>query len=137
MLRRSACCVAIAGRAVVQVTDAQVLAAERHHGRRAEAETLGTDDRRLDDIESRLESAVGLQAHAMTQIVEPQRLMRLRETQFPRRAGVLDRRQRARAGATVIAGNRDEIRVRLRDTRGHGADAGLRDELHGYQRRAD
>lgn len=51
-----------AGGAVVEVTDAQVLAAERHHRGSAEAETLGPEHGRLDHVQAGLEAAVGLQA---------------------------------------------------------------------------
>ncbi len=123
-----------AGRAIVQVADAQVLAAERHHGRGAEAEALRADDRRLDDVEPGLQAAVGLQPHAVPQIVGAQRLMGLGEAELPGRARVLDRGQRARAGTAVVARDGDEVRVCLRDARGHGADAGLGDELHRHER---
>ncbi len=43
-------------------------------------------------------------------------------------------RQRARARAAVVAGDRDEIRVRLRDAGRHRADARLGDELHRHER---
>ncbi len=76
--------------AVVQVADAQVLAAQGDHRCRPEAEAFGSDQRSLDDIEAGLQPAVGLQAHAMPQIVRAQRLMRLRQPQFPGGAGVLD-----------------------------------------------
>ncbi len=79
-----------AGGAVVKMADAQILAAQGNHGRRAEAETLGADQRRLDHVQSGFQSAVGLQAHAMPQLVGTQRLMRFGEPQFPRRARVLD-----------------------------------------------
>ena len=123
-----------AGRAVVEVADAQVLAAQRDHRRGAEAEALGADDRRLDDVEAGLQAAVGLQPHAMPQLVDAQRLVRLGEAELPRRAGVLDRRQRARAGAAVVAADRDQVGVGLGDAGGDRADAGLGDELDRHQR---
>ncbi len=92
-----------AGGAVVQMADAQVLAPQRHHGRSAETEALRADDRRLHHIEPGLEPTVGLQAHAVAQIVAAQGLVGLRQSEFPRRAGVLDGRQRARARAAVVA----------------------------------
>ncbi len=52
-----------AGGAVVEMTDAQVLAAQGDHRRGAEAEALGAHDARLDDIESGLETAVSLHPH--------------------------------------------------------------------------
>ena len=52
-----------AGGAVVEMADAQVLAAQRDHRRGAEAEALRADDRGLDHVEAGLQAAVGLQAH--------------------------------------------------------------------------
>ena len=124
-----------AGRAVVEVADAQVLAPERHHRRGAEPEALRPDDRRLHHVESGLEPAVGLQSHAVAQVVAAQRLVRLRQPELPGRARVLDRGQGARAGAAVVAGDGDEVGVRLGDAGGHRADAGLGHQLHRHQRR--
>jgi hypothetical protein len=123
-----------AGGAVVEVADAQVLAAQGHHRRRAETEALGADDGRLDHVESGLQAAVGLQAHPVAQLVGAQRLVRLRQTQLPGRAGVLDRGQRARARAAVVAADGDEIGVGLGDARRHRTDAGLGHQLHRHQR---
>ena len=117
------------GRAVIEMADAQVLATERHHRRRAEAERFRADDRGFHDVEAGLETAVRLQANAMTQVVHAQGLMRFREPQLPRRARVLDRRQRARAGAAVVAGDRDQVGVGLGDSGRDRADAGLGDQL--------
>ena len=123
-----------AGGAVVQVADAQVLAPERHHRRSAEAEALGPDDCRLDDIQTGLQAAVGLQAHPVPQFVGAQGLVGLGQSQLPGRAGVLDRRERARARAAIVAADGDEIRVGLRNARRHRAHAGLGDQLDGHQR---
>ena len=59
-----------AGCTVVQVTDAQVLAAERHHGPRAETERFGAENCRLDDVEAGLESAIGLQPDPVAHLVD-------------------------------------------------------------------
>ena len=61
---------------------------------------------------------------------EHERLLRLGETQLPRRAGVLDRRLGRRAGAAVVAGDRHVIGLGLRHARGDGADADFGHELH-------
>ena len=123
-----------AGRAIVEVTDAQVLAAERDHRRRAEAEALGPDDGRLDHVEAGLQAAVGLQPHAMPKFVGTQCLVRFGEPELPRRAGVLDRGQGARPGAAVVARDRDQIGVGLGDAGRHGSDARLGHQLHRDQR---
>ena len=69
----------------------------------------------------------------MAHIVAAQGLVGLGKAQLPRGAGVLDGGQRACAGATVIAGNRDEIRVGLGHARRDSTDSRLRHELHRYQ----
>src|SRR5207248_4774344 len=56
-------------------------------------------------------------------------LLRLREAELPRQPRVLDRAERARAGAAVRSGDVDDVRERLDDAGGDEADAGLRDEL--------
>ena len=87
-----------AGGAVVQVADAQVLAAERHHGRGAEAEALRTEHGRLDHVQPGLEAAVGLQADLVAQVVGLQGLVHLGQPQLPGRTGVADGRDRAVVG---------------------------------------
>ena len=80
-----------AGRAVVQMADAQILAAQGHHGRGAETETLGTQHRRLDHIQPGLHAAVGLHADTAAQTVAAQGLLHLGKTELPGRSGVADR----------------------------------------------
>ena len=74
-------------------------------------------------------SAVGLQHDAAAQIVQHQRLVRFGHAELPRQAGVLDARQRRRAGAAGIAGDQDVVRVRLRHAGGDRADADFGHEL--------
>ena len=100
-----------AGRAIIQVADTQVLAAERDHRRGTEAEALGAQDRRLDDVEARLQSAIGLQAHLVPQIIGPQHLLRLGQAELPRTARVLHGALRTRARAAVVAGDRDQVGI--------------------------
>ena len=70
----------------------------------------------------------------VAQVVGEQRLVRFGQAQFPRRAGVADRRQRAGAGAAVVAGDGDQVGVGLDHARRDRADAGVRDQLHRHQR---
>ena len=56
--------------------------------------------------------------------------MRFGKTKLPRDARVLDRGLRRSAGATIVTGDEDDIRVGLGDAGGDGADADFRDELH-------
>ena len=123
-----------AGGAVVEMADAQVLAAQRDHRRGAEAEALRAEQRCLDHVQAALQAAVGLHDHALAQAVGEQCLPRFRQPQLPRRTGVADRRQRARAGAAVVARDGDQVRAGLDHAGGDRADAGVRDQLHRHQR---
>ena len=122
------------GGAIVQVTDAQVLTAERYHGRRAETETLGAEDGGLDDVKTGFQATVGLQPYPSTQVIRAQHLVGLGQPEFPRRAGVLDRGERARPGAAVVTGDGDEIGIGLGDAGGDGADPRPRHQLDRDQR---
>ena len=114
----------------VEVALAHHDAAARDERRGREAELLGAEERRERDVAARLELAVDLEGDARAQVVEEQDLLRLGEAELPRRAGVLDRRDGARARAAVVAGDEDDVGVRLRDARGDGAHARLAHELH-------
>jgi hypothetical protein len=92
-----------AGRAVIQVTDTQVFAAQCNEWRRTEAETFGAEHCRLDHVDTGLESAVGLQAHLVAKSIATQYLVSFRQAEFPWAARILDRGQRTRARATVVA----------------------------------
>ena len=97
--------------------------------RGGEAELLGAEQRGDDDVAAGLELAVGLHDDPVAQPVEQQRLLGLGEAELPRRAGVLERGQRRRAGAAVVAGDEHDVGVRLAHARRDGADADLGDEL--------
>src|SRR5690606_8189136 len=60
---------------------------------------------------------------------EQQRLLRLGKADLPWAARVGERSQRRGAGAAFVAGDRDMVGARLRDTRSHGADTDLGDQL--------
>ena len=94
-----------------------------------EAELLGAEQRADDDVAAGLHLAVDLHDDAVAHAVEHERLLGLGEAELPRRAGVLERVQRARAGAAVVAGDEDDVGQRLGDARGDRADARLADEL--------
>ena len=116
-------------RAGVEVALAHHDAALGDQRRGREAELVGAEQRADDDVAPGLHLAVGLHADAAAQAVQHQRLLRLGEAELPRRAGVLDRAPRRRAGAAVVAGDHDVVGLRLRDTGGDRADADFRDEL--------
>ncbi len=112
-----------AHRAGVQVADAHQDAAQRHERRGGEAELVGAEQRRDHDVAPGLESAVGLHADAAAQVVQHQRLLGLGEADLPGHAGVLDRGERRRAGAAVVAADQHAVRAALRDARRDRADA--------------
>ena len=63
-------------------------------------------------------------------LVAHEDLVDLGEAELPRHAHVLDRGQRAGAGAAGVAADLDVVGPRLGDAGGDGADAHRRDELH-------
>ncbi len=132
--RSTGSCVAMPDRARVEVALAHHDAAARDERRRREAELVGAEQRGERDVAPRLELPVDLQPHAVAQAVEDEHLLRLGEAELPGRAGVLDRRQRRGAGAAVVPGDVDCVRVRLGDARGDGAHARLAHELHAHAR---
>ena len=104
-------------------------AARDHERCRREAELLGAEQGADDDVAPGLELAVDLHDDAVAHAVEHERLLRLGETQLPRGAGVLERVQRARARAAVVARHQDDVGQRLRGAGGDRADARLAHEL--------
>ncbi|SVK54175.1 Uncharacterised protein [Acinetobacter baumannii] len=119
-----------AGRAVVEVADAQVFAAQRHHRPGAEAEAFRAQDRRFDDVHAGFQAAVHLQADLVAQTVGHQRLLGFHQAQFPWAAGIFHRGQRAGAGAAVVTGDGDQIGIGFRHAGGDGADARLGHQFH-------
>ncbi len=119
-----------ADRARVEVTLAHHDAAGGHERRGREPELVGAEQRADHDVAPGLHLTVDLHGDAAAQAVEHQRLLRLRKTELPRRACVLDRRFRRCAGPAVVPGDRHVVGLRLRDSRGDGAYADLGDELH-------
>ena len=70
----------------------------------------------------------------MAQVVAAQGFLDFRQAQFPRRTGVVDGRYGRCTGAAVVTRHGDQVGIGLYDARGDGADAGMRDQLHRYQR---
>ena len=121
-----------AHRAGVAVALAHHDAAHRHQRQRADAIFLRAQDRRDHDVAPGLEAAVGAQLHPVAQAVQRQHLIGFGQAHFPRETGELDAGVRGRAGAADIAGNEDDVGMRLRHARRHSADARLADELHAH-----
>ena len=90
----------------------------------------------IDDVTAGLHGAVDLNRDPVPQTVEHQRLLRLGQADLPRHAGVLERGQRRRAGAAVVAGDEHDVGVGLRDAGGDRPHAGLGDQLDVHARRA-
>ena len=111
------------------MTDPHHHAAGDHQRSGGEAELLGAEQRGDDDVARGLQPAVDLHLDLLAQLVEPQRLLGLGQAEFPRLPGVLERGQRRRAGAAVVAGDDHLVGVRLGDAGGDRADAGHRHQL--------
>ena len=118
-----------ADRARVEVADAHHHAARHHERRRGEAELLRTEQGGDHDVAAGLELTVRLDDDAVAEAVEDQRLLRLGEAELPRTARVLERRQRRRPGAAVVARDQHHVGLRLRHAGRHRADPHLRDQL--------
>ena len=123
-----------AGRASIEVANTQVLAAQRDHRCRTEAEAFRAEHGSFDDVQAGLEPAVGLQPHLVTHAIHAQHLVCFRQSQLPGAAGVFHRTERAGAGAPVVPRDRNQVRVCLHHAGRDGAHAGFGHELHGYER---
>ena len=100
-----------AGRTVVEMANAEIFTAQRHHRTGAEAEAFCAENRRFNNIASGFQTAVDLQANLMTQTVGHQRLLGFHQAQLPRTAGILYRAERAGAGAAVVAGDGNQVGI--------------------------
>ncbi len=108
-------------------------AAERHQRGSAEAESLGPQQSADHHVAAGSHLAVDLNDDPIAQAVEHQRLLRLGQTELPRRSGMFDRAKRAGAGSAVVAADEHLVGVALGHARRHGADADFGDQLHGDQ----
>jgi hypothetical protein len=97
---------------------------------RREPELLGAEQRRDHDIAACLQLTIGLYHDAIAETIEQQRLLRLGESELPRRARVLQRRQRTGARPTVVTTDQHHVGLRLADPSGDGADTDLGNQLH-------
>ena len=97
--------------------------------RGGEAVLLGAQQRSDDDVPAGLHRTVDLDGDPVAQSVQQQGLLRLGQPELPRQPGVLERGQRRRAGAAVVAGDQHDVGVRLRHAGRHRPDAGLGDQL--------
>ena len=109
------------GRTRVEVALARHVAADRDERRGPERELLGAEERGDEQVAAGLEAAVGAQRDPVAQVVAEQDLVDLGQAELPRRADVLDRRQRRRAGPAGVAGQVDVRGAGLGDAGGDRA----------------
>ena len=119
-----------AHRAGAQVALPHQQAPQGDQRRGAEAEPLGAQQGGDHHVAAGLQMAVHLDADAVPQAVEHQRLLGLGQADLPGRAGVLDRRPGAGAGAAVVAADEHLVGVALGHAGGDRAHAHLGDQLH-------
>ena len=99
------------------------------------ANSSAPDERGDQQVTTGLQPAVGAQRDAVAQVVPQQDLVDLGQAELPRRADVLDRRQRRRAGPAGVPRQVDVRRTGLGDARRDRPDAAAGDELHADPRR--
>ena len=121
----------------VAVAGPQHDAALGDHGRGAERVLVRSEQGRHHDLAPGLEAAVDPEPHPAAQVVGHQGLLRVGQAQLPRHAGVLDRRQRAGAGASVRSAEVDHVGQRLDDAGRDGADPAGGHQLHRHLGRVD
>ena len=105
------------------------VAADRDERGGPEREFLGAEERRDEQVAPGLQPAVGPEHDPVAQVVAQQDLVDLGKTELPRRADVLDRRERRGAGPTGVARQVDVRGAGLGDARGDRPDPPARDEL--------
>ena len=118
-----------ADRAGVEVADPHHDAAGGDQGGGGETHVLGAEQAGHDDVAARLHLAVDLDGDAGAQPVADQRLLRLGQAQLPGDAGRLDRAERRRPGAALVAGDDDMVGAGLGHPGGDGAHTDLGHEL--------
>ncbi len=97
--------------------------------RGGEAELVGAQQRADGHVAAGAQAAVDLHGDAAAQAVQHQGLLGFGQADFPRRAGMGQRGQRASAGAALEAGDGHMVGARLGHAGGDGADAHLGDQL--------
>ena len=113
-------------RAGIQMTDAHHHAAHDDERRRAKAELLGPQQRADHNVAPGLHLTINLNDDPVAEVIQDQRLLGLREAELPWHAGVLDRGQRAGAGAAVVTADQHHVRLGLRHPGCDGAHTDFR-----------
>ena len=119
-----------AHRTGVEIANAHHNAAQGYQRCRRKAKLLSAKQRRNNNIASCHQLAVSFQRHAVTQIIQKQRLMRFHQAQLPRQTGVVDGGTRRSTCAAVIAADKHHVSTRLNNACSNRAYAHLADQLH-------
>ena len=119
-----------AHRAGIEMADPHHDAAAHDERCSREAEFLRPEEGGDDDVTARLELAVSLNDNPVAQAVDHEGLLGLGQAELPWGASMLERGQRRGASTAVVAGDEDDIGVRLCDARRDGADPNLGHQLH-------
>ena len=101
------------------------------HNERCGGKTIlfSTKQRTHDDIATGLHLAIYLNNNSITHAVEHECLLSLCQADLPGSTGVLERIQRARPCAAIVAGDKNDVGFCLRDTSSNCANAFLTHEL--------
>ena len=116
-------------RAGVQVALAHHQAALDDQGGGGKAEFVCAEKCRNNDIATGTQTAIGLYRDASSKIIQGQRLLGFGQSDLPWEPGVLDRRDWAGPGSTIISGNGHVIRVSFGYPCGHRADTNFRHQF--------
>ena len=118
-----------ARRTGVEMTLARHVAAQRHQHRGAKGKFIRAQQRRDQHIATGAQATIAAQAHASPQTVLHQHLLRFRQTDLPRVAGILDAGKRRSAGSPGVTRDHDVIRIGLGDASGDRAYPTLGNQL--------
>ena len=112
------------------LTDTHHQAADGHERSGGKAVFLRTEEGGDGDIAAGLQLAVSFHNHAAAEVVEEEDLIGFCEAQLPWGAGVVDRRRRRRACATVVTGDQNDIGVGLGNAGRDGSHSDFRNKFH-------
>src|SRR5688500_7118000 len=114
----------------VQLAAAADRAPERDHRERREADAVRAETHHLHDVERALHPAVAPDLDPRAEPVLRERAVRLRDPDLGGQARPPQGVQPRGAGSAVVAGQRDDVRARLRDTAGDDPDVRGDRDLH-------
>src|SRR5712692_1554794 len=102
---------------------------ERYNSGRSEPELLRPEHRGDYDVATGLETAVNSKADATSQFVHDQRLLRLREPQFPGRACILYGAKGRGSRSAIVSRDVNDVSARFGDACRDRADSRFRHKL--------